>query len=507
MVDPSAAKTPTIPSQDSSRTNSAAATDGKNRRPAELDSGLPSPPVELITSPPQERKPASKSDTLTTERSTPSANSASTDDADPYLPRRRLGPLQAVEVQVERVAEAGLKLFESDHLRLVTDLPDADTPSDFHAVIEQAISQWVAFCKADPRRFEKWQLTCFLIVDEAKFENAGLLPTKSQLPAGKLPPGGWQFGNQIWVRHHPGPYYTRHMLLHEATHAFFSFNYGALGPPWLAEGLAEYFAVHRWGDGKLELAARVIDKNELPYWGRVKLIRDAYLTGQPKSLLEVINFPPSAFPQTDSYAWSWAAVSLFAAHPELREPFSAQLDKLGQVSGTQWNHELLKAISLDRRRLETQWQVDTTTIQYGHDFSRTAIRWRDAEPAAEGEYHFNLPADGAWHATGWRLPAGQWEIAAEGTYQIAISDNAAWNAEPNGITIRYAAGAPLGQVQYALQGDPAILQGLSELTKPQCVGVRTVVATTGEELFLRVNDWPNQLEDNQGQVAIILRRL
>lgn len=472
-----------------------------------FDSGLPSPPSDLNATSLQNPPPAPKSDKGTAKESPSSTTVDLKDDSDPYLPRRKLGPLTAVDVDVARLGEFGLRHSESDHLRLITDLPEADVPADFHAIFTQAIGQWVAFCEADSRRFEKWQLTCFLIVDEAKFQNAGLLPAKSLLPAGTLPPGGWQVGNQIWVRQHQGPYYTRHMLLHEATHAFFAFNYGALGSPWLAEGLAEYFAVHRWADGKLQMAARVVDKNELPYWGRVKLIRDAYQTGQPKSLLEVIKFPPNAFPHTESYAWSWAAVSLFAAHPQLKGPFSAQLRKLGQISDTQWNRELVEALALDRRQLETQWQVDTTTLQYGHDFSRTAIQWQESKLADANEYQFTLPADGAWHATGWRLPTGQWEIVADGTYQVAKSEETSWNAQPNGITIRYVLGAPLGQVQYALQGDPAILQGLSELTNPLPVGVRTVVQTTGEELFLRVNDSPNQLEDNLGQVAIVIRRL
>ncbi len=429
------------------------------------------------------------------------------DDSDPYLPRRKLPPLKLVDVPSENLSDFGLRRSQSKHLDLITDLPEAEIPSEFHTVFEQAIGQWGEFFAVDSRRFTEWQVTCFLIVDESKFQRAKLFPGIGHLPQGKLPPGGWQYGNQIWVRHQPGPYYTRHMLLHEATHAFVAFNFGALGPPWLAEGLAEYLAVHRWADGRLQLAARVTNKDELPYWGRVKLIRDAYQSGAPKSLLDVMKLPPSAFPFVESYAWSWAAVSLYANHPQLRAPFLAQIQKLGQMTDTQWNRELLQAVPLNKNQLEAQWQVDTTALHYGHDFERTAIQWRDANVTDQIEYQWTLPADGAWHATGLRLTAGEWEVTAHGSYQLAECDAGPWIAQPDGITIRYAQGAPLGQVQWALQGDPAILQGMSELTKPQAVGSRAVLRSTGEELFLRVNDWPNQLEDNQGQVAIVLRRL
>ncbi len=428
------------------------------------------------------------------------------DETDPYLPRRKLGPLQLVTVQVETLPEFGLRYSESKNLVLVTDLPEAEIPSEFHAVFEQAIGQWVAFCGADARRFADWRLTCFLVVDEAKFQRAKLFPGAGQLPQGKLPPGGWQYGNQVWVRQQMGPYYTRHMLLHEATHAFMGFNFGALGSPWVAEGLAEYFAVHRWVDGRLQMAARVTNKDELPYWGRVKLIRDAYQVGQPKTLLEVMKFPPAAFPQVESYAWSWAAVSLFAGHAQLRPAFIAQVQKLGQMSDAQWNRELLQAVPLQQQQLETQWQVDTIWLQYGHDFARTAIQWREAKLSDQSEYEWTVPADGAWHATGLKLAPGEWEITTTGSYQVTQSDAGPWISEPEGISIRYVCGAPLGQVQLALQGDASILQGMSELTKPQVLGIHRVVKSSGEELFVRVNDHPSQLDDNQGQVAITIRR-
>lgn len=466
------------------------------------------PSATAGTKPP---KPPSPSQSPQTTPDRQSANlatetSANVDETDPYLPRRKLGPLELVPVQLATLTEFGLRHSASKNLLLITDLPEAEIPTEFHAIFEQAIGQWVAFCGADARRFADWRLTCFLVVDEAKFQRAKLFPGTSQLPQGKLPPGGWQYGNQIWVRQQLGTYYTRHMLLHEATHAFMAFNFGALGSPWVAEGLAEYFAVHQWVDGRLQLAARVTSKDELPYWGRVKLIRDAYHVGQPKTLIEVMKFPPSAFPQVDSYAWSWAAVSLFAGHPQLRPVFIAQVQKLGQMSDAQWNRELLQAVPLQQQQLETQWQVDTTWLQYGHDFARTAIDWREAKLTEQSEYERTVPADGAWHATGLKLAPGEWEITTTGSYQVTQSDAGPWISEPEGISIRYVLGAPMGQVQFALQGDASILQGMSELTKPQALGIHRIVKSSGEELFVRVNDHPSQLDDNQGQVVLTIRR-
>jgi hypothetical protein len=435
------------------------------------------------------------------------AGSATEVGQDDFLPRRRLGPLTLVDADPEKLATAGLHVSRSEHLILITDHPELESFAEFHEVVRQAIGQWTEFFGADQRRFATWSLTCFLVVDEAKFASAGLLPGPGHLAQGKLPPGGWQFGNQIWVRHQPGPYYTRHMLLHEGTHAFCAYNFGALGPPWLTEGLAEFLAVHRWSAERLELAAPVKRKEDVPYWGRVKLIQDAYQTGAPKSLLEVLRFPPNAFPQTEAYAWSWAAVSLWAGHPDLSAAFRSHLQKLGSVTDQQWTRDLLQAVNLSRDQLETQWQVDTGCLRYGHDFARTAIRWKATARLEEQEATVWLPADGAWHSSGWQLPPGRWRLTASGSYTVAEEDGEAWIAEPGGITIAYVQGAPIGQVQYALQGDRAILAGMSELTRPQALGSEQVVTTSGEVLFLRINDLSNQLDDNQGQVEVRLERL
>lgn len=452
------------------------------RSEATSDQALPSPQVS--------------GDNVTQDRT----SAAVSDDG--FLPRRRIGPLELVTVDPERIAASGLRSSDSPHLLLITDLPDIAPFESFHAVIEQAISGWCRFFRADPGRFKDWKLTCFLVVDAERFAAAGLLPGPGLLPRGELPPGGWQYGNQIWVRHQPGPYYTRHMLLHEGTHAFCAFNFGTLGPPWLAEGLAEYLAVHRWQDGRLELAARGLSRDDLPYWGRVKLIRDAYRTGAPKTLREVLQFSPNAFPQTESYAWSWAAVSMMDQHPEIAPLFRAAIERLAEVPPSQWQRDFLASLPVRADRLEVQWQVDTTSLQYGHDFARTAVDWKEPKSLQGDTASIIIPADGRWHSSGWILSPGEWRLQAVGRYQIAQDQGGPWIAEPEGITLEYSEGFPLGQLQYTLVGEPGLLVGLSELTAPQKLGNGVSFRTGGQELFLRVNDSPRELGDNSGSVEV-----
>ncbi len=426
---------------------------------------------------------------------------------DGYKPQRKLGPGNIVSVDWERCQAAGLRYVQTRHFTLITDHPADPIIDDFGKVFEQAVPQWIEFFSADARRFRDWHVTCFLIVDIEKFKVAQLLPPANLLPGGRLPPGGWEYGNQIWVNRHPGTYYNRHMLLHEGTHAFCYYNFGTLGPIWLAEGLAEHLALHRWNDGKLEMAARVVDKNELAYWGRVKLIQDAYRTGIPKSFQEVMALPISAFPQTEAYAWSWAAVNMLDTHPMLKSEFRTALKGLGTNRPDSISRSLLHESSLNVEQLEAQWQVMTKEMQYGYDLQRSAIQWKEAKALTTASQSLKVPADGAWHSTGLNLPTGRWKIQSKGSFQIAKEGNNAWISEPEGITIAYVHGQPLGQLQYALVGRKAFFQGMTELSNAQPAGELVEFPASGEELFLRINDLPNRLDDNQGEVEVVIQKV
>lgn len=425
---------------------------------------------------------------------------------DGYKPERRLGPSEIVKVDWDRCQAAGLRYVQSKHLTLITDHPVDQTIDEFGNVFDQAVPQWIEFFSADARRFKAWHVTCFMIVDIGKFQAAKLLPPANLLPGGKLPPGGWEYGNQIWVNRHPGTYYNRHMLLHEGTHAFSYYNFGNLGPIWLSEGVAEHLAVHRWNEDKLVLAARVTDKDELAYWGRVKLIQDAYKTGIPKSLQEVMSLPQSAFPQTEAYAWSWAAVNMLDTHPILKADFRNSLKRLGSNDSNSISQKLMKQSSLTADQLEAQWQVMTKEIEYGYDMQRAAIDWKEAKVLTSPSQSLRMPADGAWHSTGFKLPKGSWKIESSGSYQVAVEDSQAWIAQPEGITVKYIHGQPIGQLQYALVGQKAFFQGMTELSNAQPVGQSVEFQASGEALFLRINDHPSHLDDNEGEVEVTIQK-
>ena len=427
---------------------------------------------------------------------------------DGFEPQRRLGPLTLVDVDEERLAAAGLQVQRSKHLVLIHEPAVSKNVAEFGKVFDQAVDQWVDYFQADAQRFSDWQVTCFYVVDSSKFQQAGLMPPATALPRGQLPAGGWEYGNQIWLHQHPGDYYSRHQLLHEGTHAFCYFNFGNLGPPWLAEGLAEYLSVHRWENGQLEMAARVSEKEQLAYWGRVKLLQDAWHRGQTKTLTDVQNFLPADFPATESYAWSWAAVSMMSEAEPLRNAFRESLQQLNELNGMQWNDRLQESLQWDRQQLETQWEVNISEMVYGYDFRRAAIQWAsdDVKEIAGDGVTFSIPADGAWHQTAFRLTAGEWQFQADGDYQILEEAGQAVFSGPDGISLDYANGARLGAVEIAINLPQGFLKSSSPLTRPIPTG-RRMLLKPGESgrLFVRVSDSPAALNDNQGDVEIQVR--
>ena len=94
----------------------------------------------------------------------------------------------------------------------------------------------------------------------------------------------------LWLYEQPSDYYRRHLLLHEGTHGFMNTVLGGCGPLWYMEGIAEYLATHRWKDGRLTLGYMPRSRDEVPQWGRIRLIQDAVAEGRAPALKKVIEF-------------------------------------------------------------------------------------------------------------------------------------------------------------------------------------------------------------------------
>lgn len=385
---------------------------------------------------------------------------------------------------------AGIRAITGRHLRLWTDVPSSPAVDELPGVFDAAVSIWAKYFGVSPDRLQDWQVQGFLIRDRAKFAALDLLPKDHHDFL-----NGYALGNELWLEEQPSDYYRRHLLLHEGTHSFMLSFLGSAGPGWYMEGMAELLGTHRWQEAQLELRVLPADKEDVPMWGRIKLIREAVAAGQTRSLGQVLSISNREALSVDAYAWCWALTKFLDSHPQYGEKFP----KLAaQVSAPDFNERFRKLYHQEWKNLEFAWQAFLAALDYGYDPERMTIE--SPRAAAMNEpIEFKLETNRGWQATPGLLKKGQeYKVTAVGKYVIA-DDGEPWPCEPNGVTLRYHDGQPLG----VLLGSLRLKSQPSTFTQPVAIGLGTSLIPEDDAiLYLRVNDSPAELSENQGVIDV-----
>ena len=204
-----------------------------------------------------------------------------------------------VVVDDAKAAALGIRKLVGQHLVLYTDLPASPEIDSLPAIFDQAVPQWAEYFGVDEAKTRDWRVQAFLIGDRKTFDKLGVMPAGDDQFL-----HGLAAGSEFWLYDQPTPYYRRHLLLHEGTHAFMEKFLGGCGPGWYMEGMAELFGTHRLGAGsreqgagsegnsgaaaQLEMRVMPRSREEVPMWGRIKLIRDAVAAGRMLDLSAVM---------------------------------------------------------------------------------------------------------------------------------------------------------------------------------------------------------------------------
>ena len=406
-------------------------------------------------------------------------------------------PLRKIDERA--AAGAGIRKLEGKHLVLFTDLPPGPAVDDLPAMFDQAYAPWCEYFGLEPGQHAGWQVRGFVIKDKPLFRRLGLLPDF-------LPPfpNGFSADREFWVYEQPSDYYRAHLVLHEGTHCLMNNLLGGCGPPWYMEGVAELLATHRWQQGKLRLHAFPARRDEVPMWGRIKFIRDGFAARRAKTLKAVLKYAPTVQPETEWYAWCWAAAVLLDGHPRYQERFRRMPRLVRSPDATE---QFLRSIGADWDDLAEEWQVFVADLDYGYDVARTAIDFSRGKPLGPSGAKVTVAADRGWQNSGLRLEAGTtYRLQAAGRYQVADQPQVWW-CEPNGVSIRYYRGRPLGLLLAAVRPDPPPSAGPSPLIAPIPVGLEIdLVPKTSGTLLLRINESGAELGDNAGTLSVDVRR-
>ncbi len=407
-------------------------------------------------------------------------------------------PKLLAPVDEDRVAAHGIRKFAGEHLTLYTDLPADAEIARLPELFDQAYPQWCAYFQRDDLAERAWPLRGCLMSDAAKFTAAGLLP--DDLPAFK---NGYTRGMEIWCREQTTAYYRRHLLLHEATHAFMFAAFGTCGPPWYMEAMAEFLGTHALDDNRLTLGAFPAGPDDVPGWGRIRMVREAAAAGRPLSVEEILAFTDDAYLRNEPYAWCWALAAFLDGHPRYHDRFRRLPNEL---AAGDFNPRVREIFADDWRQLQAEWRVFIYDLDFGDDLVRSAIDFAPGQPL-EGEQELAVRADRGWQSSGVWLAAGQtYRLAASGRYQVA-SQPRPWWCEPGGVTIRYIHGRPLGMLLAAIVPDDFDHDSTQGFLSPVAVGLgATLAPVQSGVLYLRINDHPSELSDNAGTLQVRVGR-
>lgn len=354
-------------------------------------------------------------------------------------------------VEEQRARDAGLEILRGKYVTLVTDLPLNRSVREIVSAVDAAYPILCQFFGIHEN--PDWMLNVFLMKEKEPFLKANYIPDI-------LPPfqNGFSFNYDCWVFEQPSEYYRRHLVLHEMVHSFSSTLLGDAGPDWFAEGMAEMLATHSWIDGKLTLGIMPENKNDVPFCGRIREIRNAVRRGEIRSFEQLANPKPEDYGTNAIYYWSWAWVWFLHNDPDAKNALHAIIPALKErKTHLTLTEDFLKNLEENRTEIEKRWLIFIARLEYGFD---PDAEFPDTSPGKPLEQEKNaktikkFAANRGWQNSGIQLKKGQIvRVRSKGSFEIIQNDHESWLCETNGVSIEYHLGQPLGILQAVILKD------------------------------------------------------
>ena len=427
-----------------------------------------------------------------------------------------------------RLRTAGIHRYDGQHVVLLSDLPP-EKVKDLPGMIDQLFLALETYFGELPEATDgsDFQVTGHLIGDKERFQAAGLMPME-----GFTFKHGRHWNYQFWMMDQDTDYYQRHLAFHEFTHCFMTCESGMLDIPplWYIEGMAEFFATHR-RDHPLEpslpqaanasaLTGRSLTFGVLPDrfegfegWGRISELRRTFelpraiaaVSGEFRamkipSLSDVMTDHPNIVQNDLNYALSWALCWFLESHPEYQKQFPA-------LRGIRTRNEFLTEsraiIDQLQPRIAVDWVLFVESLREGFDSERSFPTHREQSDSASTSADsvaesLMLQADREWQETGWRLKQGNvLTLTCSGRYVVNETAKP-WISEPQGVSIDYVHGLPLGQVTAILVAEDG-----SYLSDRISVGTgTTVTAPRDVTVWMQINDSSADRHNNSGHAEV-----
>jgi len=297
-------------------------------------------------------------------------------------------------------------------------------------------------------------------------------------------------------------YYRAHLMVHEGTHCYMTIVPNPLQGPWYLEGMAEFFGTHlRHPGGKTEFGVLPQNREDFNGLGRIKLVRDAVSGGKTEEFLDVLKFKSDVFLKNEMYAWSWALCTFLEKHPRYRERFHKIEEHIRPGHELEDMQELYRAEWLD---MQEEWRLFARNLTQGYNSVQAAIDFIPGRPMAVAGAKTQVAADRGWQSSEILVERDRtYEITATGQITVATKPKP-WISEPQGVSIRYSDGHPVGQLLAAIRSEVPVKEPPhTTMLEVYPVGRRLLLkAPVTGTLYLRVNDFWNELSDNAGKYNV-----
>ena len=393
---------------------------------------------------------------------------------------------------------------EGKFIRLATDAATPEESERLAAAFDTAVPQWLAYYGLKASQIGDWKVDAHVIENKSLFLRNGLLP--AEVPDF---PFGYALGRRVWVLKQQSEYYTTHLLLHEGVHSLMFEVFGGAGPTWFMEGTAELLATHDGIGEETKINFVPQSRDQVPYWGRFKVLDQLRNQSELPALEAVMRYQPNLLGQVDAYSCSWAAVMLLDRYPEYRKALVAAAVR-GRETGPEFNRGLHRELRASWPVVVARWRLMLGDLDYGFDWQRHRVELSTQDPEWNGEtLQLEIDAERGWQSVGVRFrPGTKLTIKASGEVAIASDpeSNQPWMSQPQGVTIVYHRGKPLGQLQACVLPNAS---GGNQKLAP--LDIRPVERESEVEfksyawLLLRVNDSVNRRDDNKGNYQVSIQ--
>jgi hypothetical protein len=401
------------------------------------------------------------------------------------------------------------KDYRSRHLLVHTDLPEAEA-HQLLARLEATLSAVSEYWRCPVRG----TIECYVIADIDRWSDASSLPANVSMIIRSV--GGatklqrQTSGKQSVCQATVYAVARRGVAEHELVHAYCIQTFGAMGPDWYKEGMAQMTHHRREGERGVACAAEVLAcvrqrprrtlqqvVNAGSFTSPIgdsldqALARGEKLTIEDQEHDEIWLQENSEAVQEafQSYYWSWALCHLLHHNPN----YSARFRLLGRGYLTQQDMTFELAFGPMADQIGFEYQFFLDHVDQGYRADLCAWDWSKKFRPLGGseEIVTRVLAARGYQPSGLDVSAGrEYAYRAEGAWMLAPG---ASSTDAGGNAVGHGGLEAVVMKDFAL-GEPMSLSAAGVLTS----------ATDGK-LYLRCRDDWNKLEDNQGSILVRFR--